>query len=169
MDSLKPEKLAYTFIALFILSNFLWNIIFQNYPPLLDWGVVTFQIIACLTSTGWLIYTFFKTSKSFWLFLGLGNMSYLIGTLIWSFNAFILNLDGASNIISEKFWLLQNGFYFIAFLIIMNRIKSHLLTIRFFLDLLIVMTAVTTFSWIFLINPLIHQHTNMMVNITELL
>lgn len=169
MDSLKTRKLAYTFIALFILSNFLWNIMFQNNLPLLDWGAVTFQIIACLTSIGWFIYTFIKTSKSFWLFLGLGVLSYLIGTLIWSYNAFILNLDGATNTISENFWILQNGFYFIALLIILNKIKSHLLTIRFFLDLLIVMTAATTFSWIFLINPLIHQHTNMMLNISELL
>ncbi|MED4453925.1 putative bifunctional diguanylate cyclase/phosphodiesterase [Metabacillus fastidiosus] len=168
----RTKRFACSFIVVFILSNFLWNIVFRNKQALLDWGGVTFQIIACCASIGWLISTFLKhkgTAKSFWLYLGLGILSYLIGTLIWSFNEFILNHSGGLDKLAEKFWIGQNGFYFIALLVLMNKIKSNLLTVRFFLDMLIAMSAAITFSWLFLINPLLNQHATITFNIVELL
>ncbi|HWI50207.1 MAG TPA: EAL domain-containing protein [Rummeliibacillus sp.] len=132
---------------------------------------MAFQIIACCASIGWLTSTFFKhqgKAKSFWLFLGLGVLSYLTGMIIWILNEFILKRSGDISY-AEKFWVGQNGFYFIALLLLINAIKSKLFTIRYFLDMLIAMSAVTTFSWIFLIHPLLSQHANIQFYITELL
>ncbi|MEH7504695.1 EAL domain-containing protein [Neobacillus drentensis] len=172
MFSLKTKKFAYTFIFVFIVTNVLWNMIFQHKQTFLDWGGVTFQIIACLTSIAWLLNTFFKhkgTAKSFWLMLGLGILSYLIGTLIWTYHEFVLKDNGVSLNLPGMFWISQNGFYFIALLVLMNEIRSHLLTIRFFLDMLIVMSVAMTFNWIFIMNPLIHHKSTLVFNLTDLM
>ncbi|MBV7504308.1 EAL domain-containing protein [Bacillus sp. sid0103] len=172
MFSLKTKKFAYSFIFVFIVTNVLWNMIFHHKQAFLDWGGICFQIIACLTSVSWLMNTFFKhkgRAKSFWLMLGLGILSYLIGTLIWTFYEFVLNDKGEAHTLPGIFWICQNGFYFIALLVLMNEIRSHLLTIRFFLDMLIVMSVATTFNWIFIMNPLINHKSMLEFNLTEIM
>lgn len=172
MYSSNTKRSAYSFIAIFILANILWNIFFRNNQDFIKWGGVAFQIITCCASIWWLTSTFIKhngKAKGFWLFLGLGVLSYLIGMMIWIYNEFILNRSGDTDYLAEKFWIGQNVFYFIALLLLMNAIKSNLFTIRYFLDMLIVMTAATTFSWIFLISPLLYQHSPIQLYIIELL
>lgn len=172
MFSIKTKKFAYSFIFVFIVTNILWNIIFQHKQAFLDWGGVTFQIIACLTSVVWLFNTFFKhkgTAKSFWLILGLGILSYLIGTLIWTFYEFVLKDSGEAHSLPGIFWICQNGIYFIALLVLMNKIRSHLLTIRFFLDMLIVMSVAMTFNWFFIMNPLINHASMLVFKLTDIL
>jgi diguanylate cyclase len=172
MFSLKTKKFAYSFIFVFIISNVLWNMIFQHQQTFLDWGGVTFQIIACLTSIVWLSSTFLKhkeKAKSFWFMLGLGILSYLIGTLIWTYHEFILKDSGEFMNLPGVFWISQNGFYFIALLVLMTEIRNHLFKIRFFLDMLIVMSVAMTFNWIFIMKPLINQTSPIVFNITELL
>ncbi|MGP7816054.1 putative bifunctional diguanylate cyclase/phosphodiesterase [Niallia sp. 01092] len=172
MFKVRTKRFAYSFIVIFILANFLWNLVFRNKQELLDWGGVTFQIIACCASIGWLVSTFIKhkgSAKSFWLFLGLGILSYLIGTILWSYNEFILHLGKGLNRLAVTFWIAQNGFYFIGLLVLMNEMRSYLLTIRFCLDMLIAMSVATTLSWIFLIKPLLNQHAKITFNIIELL
>ncbi|MGX9134225.1 putative bifunctional diguanylate cyclase/phosphodiesterase [Rummeliibacillus sp. JY-2-4R] len=158
MYSIRTKRFAYSFIILFILANILWNLIFRHSEDMIIWGGVAFQIIACCASIGWLFSTFSKhqgKGKSFWLFLGIGVLCYLIGTLYWSYNEFILHRNGDIYFLSEKFWIAQNGFYFIALLLLINAIKSNLFTFRYFLDMLIAMSAAASFSWIFLLSPLL--------------
>ncbi|GKU83599.1 bifunctional diguanylate cyclase/phosphodiesterase [Niallia sp. NCCP-28] len=172
MYSLRTKRFAYSFMVIFILANFLWNIVFRHKQALVDWGGVTFQFIACCASISWIASAFFRHKgrvKSFWMFLGLGVFSYLIGTVIWSYNAFILNPSGDLDKVAEKFWVGQNIFYTIAFFVLMSKIKSHLLTIRFFFDIVIAMSAAATLSWIFLINPILYHHANISFHIIELL
>ncbi|CAG9607782.1 hypothetical protein NEOCIP111885_01474 [Pseudoneobacillus rhizosphaerae] len=172
MYSQKIKKFAYLFIIVFILSNLLWNVIFKDKQIFLDWGGVTFQVIACLTSIAWLCFSYWKhegKAKSFWLLLAFGVLFYLLGTIIWAYDAFILKGNGQTNNLPEILWLGQNGFYFIALLVLMNQIKSHLFTIRFFLDMLIVMSAAMTFNWIFIIKPLLSHNTDVVLNFTEFL
>lgn len=172
MHIFQTKKFAYSFIIIFILSNFIWNLLLRNQQALLDWGGVTFQMIACLISVGWLISAFAKyhgSLRSFWVLLSLGILCYLIGTLIWSFEHFILHLSANRNKLPEVFWLAQNGFYFVALLVSMNNIKNNLFTIRSFLDMLIAMVVAITFSWIFLIGPLLEHRTTIIFHITEIL
>ncbi|WP_102692233.1 putative bifunctional diguanylate cyclase/phosphodiesterase [Rummeliibacillus pycnus] len=172
MYSLRTKRFAYSFIVIFILTNILWNIIFRHNQNFLDWGAVTFQIITCCASIGWLISTFLKhkgAAKSFWLFLGLGVLSYLIGIVIWSYNEFILNRSGEFDNIAEKFFIVQNGLYFLALLVVINELKSNLFTVKFILDMLIAMSAAITLSWIFIIEPLLRQHLYIKFNMIELL
>jgi diguanylate cyclase len=163
MFALKNKKFAYLFIAFFIITNFLWNYFFQHKQAFLDWGGVTFQTIACLTSLGWLLLTYKNDqgkAKNFWLFLGLGILSYIIGILIWVFYEFILGAQGDTLLLPKLFWIGQNGFYFVALLYMMNVLRSKLLTIRFSFDMLIIMTVATTFNWVLIISPLLKMKGN---------
>ena len=163
MYALKNKKFAYLFIAFFIISNFLWNYFFQHKQAFLDWGGVAFQTIACLTSFSWLLATYKNDdgkAKRFWLFLGLGILSYTIGIFIWVFYEFILGVHGDTLLLPKIFWIGQNGFYFVALLCMMNVLKSKLLTIRFSFDMLIIMAVATTFNWVFIIAPLLKMEGN---------
>lgn len=155
------NRFSYSFILLFIVVNLLWNFVFQSHHDLLDWGSAAFQAIACLTSVAWLVSAFLKHTgegKSFWLFLAFGVTSYFIGIIVWGFNYFVPQDGGIIRTIPAMFWVAQNVLYFIALLVIMYRLKNYLLTIRTLLDLFIVMSAAFTFSWIFLIGPLIEKN-----------
>lgn len=163
MYALKNKKFAYLFIAFFIISNFLWNYFFQHKQAFLDWGGVAFQTIACLTSFSWLLATYKNDdgkAKKFWLFLGLGILSYTIGIFIWVFYEFILGVHGDTLLLPKIFWIGQNGFYFVALLCMMNVVKSKLLTIRFSFDMLIIMAVATTFNWVFIFAPLLKMEGN---------
>jgi hypothetical protein len=163
MSALKNKKFAYLFIAFFIITNILWNYFFQHKQAFLDWGGVTFQTIACLTSLGWLLLTYKNDqgkAKNFWLFLGLGILSYIIGILIWVFYEFILGSQGDTLLLPKLFWVGQNGFYFVGLLYMMNVVRSKLLTIRFSFDMLILMTVATTFNWVLIISPLLKMKGN---------
>lgn len=163
MFALTNKKFAYLFIAFFILTNFLWNYFFQHKQAFLDWGGVTFQTIACLTSLGWLLATYKNDdgkAKKFWLYLGLGILSYIIGILIWVSYEFILGVHGDTLLLPKIFWIGQNGFYFVALLFMMNVVKSKLLTIRFSFDMLIIMAVAATFNWVFIIAPLLKMEGN---------
>lgn len=163
MFALKNKKFAYLFIAFFILTNFLWNYFFQHKQAFLDWGGVSFQTIACLTSFCWLFATYKNDdgkAKKFWLYLGLGILSYIIGILIWVFYEFILGVHGDTLLLPKIFWIGQNGLYFVALLYMMNVVKSKLLTIRFSFDMLIIMAVATTFNWVFIIAPLLKMEGN---------
>ncbi|WP_066051410.1 putative bifunctional diguanylate cyclase/phosphodiesterase [Robertmurraya korlensis] len=163
MFALKNQKFAYLFIAFFIITNFLWNYFFQHKQAFLDWGGVAFQTIACLTSLGWLLLTYKNDqgkAKNFWLFLGLGILSYIIGILIWVFYEFILGAQGDTLLLPKLFWIGQNGFYFVALLYMMKVVRSKLLTIRFSFDMLIIMTVATTFNWVLIISPLLKMKGN---------
>jgi len=163
MYALKNKKFAYLFIAFFIISNFLWIYFFQHKQAFLDWGGVAFQTIACLTSFSWLLATYKNDdgrAKKFWLFLGLGILSYTIGIFIWVFYEFILGVHGDTLLLPKIFWIGQNGFYFVALLCMMNVVKSKLLTIRFSFDMLIIMAVATTFNWVFIFAPLLKMEGN---------
>jgi diguanylate cyclase len=163
MFALKNKKFAYLFIAFFIVTNFLWNYYFQHKQAFLDWGGVAFQTIACLTSLVWLVATYKNDegkARNFWLILGLGILTYIVGILIWVFYEFILGIPGDTILLPKIFWIGQNGFYFVALLYMMNVVRSKLLTIRFSFDMLIIMAVATTFTWVFIISPLLKMEGN---------
>lgn len=163
MFALKNKKFAYLFIAFFIVTNFLWNYFFQHKQAFLDWGGVTFQTIACLTSFAWLVSTYKNDegkARNFWLILGLGILTYIVGILIWVYYEFILGIPGDTILLPKIFWIGQNGFYFVALLYMMNVVRSKLLTIRFSFDMLIIMAVATTFTWVFIIAPLLKMEGN---------
>ncbi|MCT8137638.1 EAL domain-containing protein [Anaerobacillus sp. CMMVII] len=161
MFNKKDKKIAYLFIATFIVLNLSWNYLFQNNLVILDWGVAVLQLVACLTAFGWLMVTYKNDqgrTRRFWLFLGLGILSYLLGILVWAFYHFTLNVGAEEALLPKVFWIFQNIFYFVALLLMMNVMKkNNLLTIRFLFDILIVMSVATTFIWFFIMNPLINN------------
>ncbi|MDQ0253038.1 diguanylate cyclase (GGDEF)-like protein [Evansella vedderi] len=158
------KKFAYMIIITLIALYFTWNYWFQTEQAFLDWGGVVFQIIACLIVFSWLRSTYKKDNsqaRNFWLFLGLGILCYLLGILIWSFLQFVMQVEADSSILPKTFFVFQNGFYFVALLLMMNVMKhNNLLTIRFVFDILIVMSVATTFIWFFIMNPLIQNREN---------
>ncbi|MBE4907189.1 EAL domain-containing protein [Bacillus luteolus] len=154
------KKVAYIFIASFIVLNLIWNYLFETNQLYLDWGIALFQIVACVTAFSWLVITFNKDkgkARKFWLFLALGILSYLMGILVWAFYYFItLDVSAELALLPKVFWIFQNVFYFLALLFMMNVMKkNNLLTIRFLFDILIVMSVAATFISHFIMGPLL--------------
>jgi diguanylate cyclase len=168
----RDKKIAYLFIASFIVLNLSWNYLFQTNQAFLDWGGVVFQIVACGTAFSWLIMTFKRDegkARKFWLFLALGIASYLTGILIWAFCSFVLNVSAELLLLPKVFWICQNVFYFVALMILMDVMKkNNLLTIRFLFDILIVMSVAATFIWYFIMGPLITNTKNSLLIIDVL-
>jgi len=164
MFNKKDKKFAYIFVAILIALYLTWNLLFQTKQLYLDWGGAIFQFFACLTAFSWLLITYKKDkskTRSLWIFLGLGVLCYLVGGLIWSYHQFILSTPADSAILPKLFFISQNGFYFLALILMMNVMKkNNLLTIRFVFDLLIVMTVAATFTWFFIMEPLIQDSAN---------
>jgi diguanylate cyclase len=50
-----------------------------------------------------------------------------------------------------------------------KKFAYFLLTIRFFLDMLIMMSVATTFNWIFIMNPLFNHQSNIVPTFADLL
>ncbi|WP_161568185.1 putative bifunctional diguanylate cyclase/phosphodiesterase [Anaerobacillus alkaliphilus] len=125
----------------------------------MDWGIAVFQVVACITAFTWIMNTYRKEegkARAFWLFLGLGILSYLLGIVVWAFYHFTMTTGAEAAMVPKILWISQNVFYFIALLLIMSVMKkNNLLTIRFLLDILIVMSVAGTFIWFFIMDPLI--------------
>ena len=161
MFNQKDKKFAYIFVAILLALYLTWNLLFQTKQLYLDWGGAIFQFFACLTTFSWLLITYKKDkskTRGLWIYLGLGALCYLIGGLIWSYYQFVLNSQADSAILPKLFFISQNGFYFVALILMMKVMKkNNLLTIRFVFDILIVMTVAATFTWVFIMNPLIQD------------
>lgn len=161
MFNQKDKKFAYIFVAILIALYLTWNLLFQTKQLYLDWGGAIFQFFACLTAFSWLLITYTKDKSKtggLWIYLGLGVLCYLIGGLVWSFYQFGQTSQAESAILPKLFFIAQNGFYFVALILMMNIMKkNNLLTIRFVFDILIVMTVATTFTWFFIMDPLIQE------------
>jgi diguanylate cyclase len=156
--NVKKRRAIYLIIGL-IVGNYLLNSLFYNQPSLVDWESVIFQIVASVTSFYWLFSTYRHSDgrvRFFWLFLGMGCVSYIIGIIIWSFDEFVMNAVSQS-ILPRMLWIGQNGFYFCSLLMVIYKLKNKISTLRIFLDTFIVIAVAATFSWEFIIHPIIDK------------
>lgn len=97
------------------------------------------------------------SGSSFWLLLSLGNFSFFAAEAIWLYYENGLGVEVPFPGWADLFYLLQIGFYLVAFFgKFYDEIKTFK-AVRLLFDTLIVMTVATAFSWYFFIRQLIQD------------
>ena len=95
------------------------------------------------------------TQRQVPLLLGLGILSYIIGQGIWTYNENIAHLPALFPSWADIGYLGSYPFVLLAILLLPRRPLSVQTRVRVFLDGLMIMVGVVTFSWYFVLGPTI--------------
>lgn len=146
-------------ISCFILCFYIWLILFESSPQWSAWGNNTFSILGCLVATIMLGRLAVKHEADgqrwFFFWLACGTGSYLIAELIWTYTEVVLNQVVSFPGTPDYFYLLQIFFFLVAFLYFIRQQVLPKRLIGFIFDILIVMTVAMTYSWFFLMRPIL--------------
>ncbi|PSL40142.1 diguanylate cyclase (GGDEF)-like protein [Planomicrobium soli] len=148
----------FIFLLVYVALYYVWLSIWKSDHGILTLGGNLFSIFGGAISTIWLLLAANRTSKCgkpFWFLLAAGTYSFFLAQFLWLSYENILKIEVPSPGIPDLFFLLQVGFYLAAFSYKVIMEKQQLDFIRFIFDILIVMTVAFTFSWYFLLQPLI--------------
>lgn len=158
MESKKKTRMAFSFILLYVLLYFFWLITWAGNETILTLGGNILSSLGCLIASVWLFKAFRKSTgneKVFWLLLTIGTLNYFIAELLWVIYENLLFSEVPFPGPPDFFYLLQFVFYLAAFSFkLVKETKKHQF-IKFFFDVLIVMVVAATFSWHFLLSPII--------------
>lgn len=150
--------LGIIFILLYTSLYFFWVSSWKGHENLLTLGGNTLSTLGCLIAFIWLFRAFRESSKEekmFWLLLSIGTFSYFIAEFLWIVYENILGIEVPFPGPPDFFYMLQIVFYLGAFSYkLIKEVKKHQFT-KYLFDVLIVMTVASTFSWHFLISPII--------------
>jgi diguanylate cyclase (GGDEF)-like protein/PAS domain S-box-containing protein len=153
----KLRKLAPITIVVYVFLYFLWIILFKHHDTLLTIGCDILQITAPIIAFFWLLHAYRNTKsnnhRTFWLFLAIGCLSFIVGEGIWNYYEIFLHLAPPYPSWADLFWLLQYGFYLLAFASRMYFLKHTFTTIRFLIDTVIVLVVAIVLNWEFIIQP----------------
>jgi PAS domain S-box-containing protein len=98
-----------------------------------------------------------KKEKKFWQLIFIGFISYFIGEFIFRYHVSYLKTDypfpGWANIFYNVFVI----FYSIAVLYKVLSEKRKIYTVQLFFDSFIIMTVLTTITWVYFISPLLYH------------
>ncbi|MGX6445073.1 putative bifunctional diguanylate cyclase/phosphodiesterase [Neobacillus sp. K501] len=150
------RKLPPITILVYVFLYYFWIILFKDNKEILTIGSDLLQITAPIIAFFWLFHTYNNTknkNRSFWLFLAIGCLSFIIGEAIWNYYELFLQLTPPYPSWADLFWLLQYVFYIFAFGTRMYFFKHSFTTIRFFIDTVIVMVVAVVLNWEFIIHP----------------
>ena len=158
---MKPKNKTYlgvSFISLYILLYFSWLMSWENDEVLMTIGGNIFSIFGCLIASVWLLRAFQKSNgaeKVFWLLLAAGTLNYLLAEFLWVIYENFLSGGVPFPGPPDFFYMLQIFFYLAAFSYkLLKETKRYHFT-KFLFDVLIIMIVASTFSWHFLISPII--------------
>ncbi|WP_172195659.1 DUF4084 domain-containing protein [Saccharibacillus qingshengii] len=146
------------FIIIFTVGYYAWISLWKHSPDLSAMGGSFFSGAGNLIAAIWLTNAARRSSrerKHFWMLLSLGSFSYLIAETLWLYDEAVLGISPPSPGWTDVFFILQIVFYLAAFIYPFTRIERNYRALRLLFDVLIVMTVATTFSWHFLIDPLL--------------
>ena len=96
-----------------------------------------------------------KDDKPFWLFMSIGHFCYLVAELIWAWYESVQGAEVPFPGSPDIFYMLQIIFYSTAFAFKIIKEKKPLHATRLLFDVAIVLVVATTFSWHFLIEPIV--------------
>lgn len=146
------------FIFLFTVTYYVWIFLFQDYSSPLTWGGNVLSLIGSAVPTIWLYHTVRRSSpenKLFWFLLTLGTASYFVAEVLWITYESILGLEVPYPGVSDIFYVLNIAFYIGAFVYKLHQEKRNLVLMRHLSDILLVMVMLATFSWYFILSPII--------------
>ncbi|MFK2826730.1 GAF domain-containing protein [Bacillus sp. B190/17] len=101
-----------------------------------------------------------KEEKTFWIIVFIGCFSYFIGELIWRYRVFYLGIDEPLFGWGDLFYNLFVLIYSVAVFYKVYIQRKEYSTIQVFFDSLIMMTVLTTISWVYFLGPLFSNTTN---------
>lgn len=145
------------FIALFFVLYFFWLFVFKHNKPLADIGISVFSMLAYLVTLGWIIHSYRKINdkqRYFWLFFAIGIGFLFISKLTTYFNHTPFEKAPHSPV-EDMIRLVGYLFFFTGFIYNMKVIKSTLPMLRFLLNIIIVIIAVYSVTWYFIVNPMV--------------
>lgn len=158
MRSKSKEQLALIFILFYVLLYFSWLIVWADNEAVLTLGGNMLSSFGCLVASVWLFMAYRKSTgndKIFWLLLTIGTLSYFVAEVLWIVYENLLFGEVPFPGPPDLFYLLQFVFFLAAFSYkLVKETKKHQF-IKFFFDVLIVMVVAATFSWHFLLSPII--------------
>lgn len=154
----KKKHVAIIFILIYTTVYYIFLIKWQSNEPALSLVGNFLSLLGCLIATNWLYAATKlsdKTERIFWLLLLLGTLSTFTAELLWFFYENILQTEVPFPGPADLFYLLQIIFYFAAITYKLTSDKRNYHFVKFLFDLMIVMVVASTFSWHFLIHPVI--------------
>jgi diguanylate cyclase (GGDEF)-like protein/PAS domain S-box-containing protein len=158
MKSKHTLIMLFCFILLYVLFYCGWLIYWTDDPSILILGGNSISAAAPLIAAIGLFLVTRKTNKEdkpFWMLLTFGCFSYFIAEFIWIIYENGLKIEVPFPGYTDLFYMLQIVFFLSAFIYKIKRDQKVYRFVRFIFDVLIVVTVASTFSWHFLIKPII--------------
>ena len=145
-------------MLLYIMGYYSWIVSWQSNETIQTWGGNIFSLAGIAISGIWLLKTSKKSrgnERVFWLLLALGTLCYLIADGIWFIVESLMGEAVSYPGSPDFFYILQLIFFLGAFVykLITGHHKREF--IGFLFDILIVMSVAATFSWYFIMEPII--------------
>ncbi|SNZ03364.1 PAS domain S-box-containing protein/diguanylate cyclase (GGDEF) domain-containing protein [Terribacillus aidingensis] len=153
------KQLPFVFIFSYMLVYYTWITLFQHHDVWLTWGGNLLCLIACFVAAFWLQKTALsetdKTLRLFWLLLTAAMYCAFLAEFVWMIIENILGKAIPVPGLPDIFYILQYLLYLAAFFykIMIDRKNNH--STSFLFDVLIILTVASTFSWHFLIVPML--------------
>jgi diguanylate cyclase (GGDEF)-like protein/PAS domain S-box-containing protein len=144
------KRWSIIFTVGYVAFYYLFIAIWKSNETVIHLGSDLLQLLASLISCIWLLKTCIQAQKQdriFWFCLFFGVVSFALAGSICLWYEVGLKVELISTSVADIFWLLTSIFYLIAMLGRMNKMKNSFTTVRFFLDILIMMGVVVTLSW----------------------
>lgn len=158
MTTQSKGLLGIFFILLYTSFYFFWVRTWKNHESLLTLGGNILSTLGCLIAFILLFRAFRKSSKDekiFWLLLSIGTFSYSVAEFLWIAYENAAGIEVPFPGPPDLFYMLQIVFYLAAFSYkLIKETKKYQFT-KYLFDVLIVMTVASTFSWHFLISPIL--------------
>ncbi|GGN94348.1 putative bifunctional diguanylate cyclase/phosphodiesterase [Saccharibacillus kuerlensis] len=146
------------FILFFVFSYYAWVTIWDYDENIATWGGNILSLAGSLISALWLMGAARRTfgeKRKFWMLLSIGCFNYFIAEIIWLYDEKVLGIEPPSPGWTDFFYIMQCIFYLAAFIYLFKRLKKSYGTVKLIFDILIVMTVAATFSWHYLIGPIL--------------
>ncbi|HSI67141.1 MAG TPA: DUF4084 domain-containing protein [Planococcus sp. (in: firmicutes)] len=158
MDMRTKKRLGMAIVLLYTMVYYFWLVGWQGNLTMQSLGGNLLSITGIGIAFVWLLQAFKRSEqkeKGFWLLLALGGLSYLVAELIWLAYDSILGQEVPFPGSPDLFYMLQIIFFLAAFVYKFMHQNRTYEFVRFLFDILIVMTVAATFSWYFIIEPIL--------------
>lgn len=158
MNGQKTSYNNLSIIFIYMFFYYFWIIYWENNEGILTLGGDILSILGSLLAYKWSLSSFKAskgTKRTFWFLLSMGVICSVIAESIWFVYDVILKVDVPLPGLPDIFYVLQLVFFLFAFIYNILKEKNKHQFIKFFLDVAIVMTVAFTFSWHFIITPML--------------
>lgn len=160
MNIQRKKLLWFIFILFYTALYYIWIIKWQNHEAILTLGGNFLSLLGCLLASVWLWSATLQSKnseKTFWLLLLLGTLSIFAAELLWFIYENIIKITVPFPGLPDLLYLSQIIFYLAALIYKLVNGKKMYYSMKFIFDILIVMTVSSTFSWHFLIRPIVAE------------